>query len=96
MVKALSLLHFHHMFIGFTIVEKDQSFPVLEVHGCFTEVKNNESHHLGLELTGCNKEVAALHSDLYIQVPLYTLFMRTRPVLMNTSHSYNSQTRILY
>ena len=27
--------------------------------------------HLGLELGGCNNEVAALHSDHYTEVPLY-------------------------
>ena len=34
--------------------------------------------HLEPKLSGCNKEVAALHSDHYRQVPLYYLLAGAR------------------
>jgi len=39
-----------------------------------------QSYHLGLELGGCNDEVAALQSDHYTEVPRMT-FQATLPTL---------------
>ena len=49
--------------------------------------------HLELELSGCNKEVAALHSDHYTQVLLYSIALKQqhktslRDVQLKYSHS---------
>ena len=39
---------------------------------------------LGLELSGCSNEVAALQSDHYTEVPLYYMYVTTDTIMKDT------------